>query len=219
MKFFMTFLTLLLFSLGALAGFEYRTQDLKLPTQKQIQHYRIAAPVAASTQRILATHAGFSTATAATVTSFLAQPDVARNLVVTPGSTTADVAAGNVTIVGKDIRGNTITENFAFLANQTTAVTGTKAFKTITSIAFPAEDSPYGATWDVGVGDALGLPKCMDGAGWVIKGLVDGVDLTGITVTAGSTTGALSSNKFTPNPASNASRNFDVLYIQNFRCD
>lgn len=192
-------------------------QVIKLPDSQQVFEVQSwTAPDTATTNSILSGSAGATSAASATVTTFLAQPDVARNLVITPGGTTADVAAGNVVVVGKDIFGKAITENFAFLANASTATTGNKAFKSITSITFPGEDSPFGATWSVGIGDKLGLQRCIDSGDHIIKGLVDGVTLTGITAAA--STAVVSSNTIIPNPASNNSRNFKLFYLQNYRC-
>jgi len=95
-----------------------------------------------------------------TVSDFDEDIDFARNVTVTPGGTTNDVKAGNVTIVGTDIRGNAITETIAIIANQSTTSTGSYAFKTITSISFIAQDDD-GATYDVGIGDKLGLEKVL----------------------------------------------------------
>jgi hypothetical protein len=213
LKFLIT-LTVLMTATVAQAAYS-RLQNIKLPSQSVLEH-RIVTPLASSTAAILNGHAGATSATPVTVTSFIAQPDVARNIVVTPGGTTADVKAGDVVVTGRDEKGNSISEAFTFADNASAAVTGNKAFKTVTSILFPAEDSPYGATWKVGTGDKLGLRNCLAGDGYVIKGLVDGSVLTGITVAANSSVASL--NTFIPNPASNGSRVFDVMYIQNFLC-
>jgi len=208
-------LTVLAMPLESL-GFERRPQDLKLPSQKMLEYQSISAPVAADDNGILDDQAGATSAAAVTVSSFLAQPDVARNIVVTPTGTTNDVAAGNVVVNGTNIRGQAISETFAFLANATGAVTGTKAFKTVTSIVFPGEDSPFGATWDVGWGNKLGLDKCMDSAGFMVKAFISG---TAETVTVTSSATAIESNGVTPTNVPNAARVYELLFIQNFRCN
>lgn len=114
----------------------------------------LGKPVVADVNRILAAQATLTTAV--TVTTFLAQPDVPRNITVTPGGTTADVKAGSVVVTGTNVEGATITESFTFLDNASTAKTGAKAFKTITSILFPIQDGT-GATYNVGVGSILGI--------------------------------------------------------------
>lgn len=213
-------LTLFVFLMASVAdahgAYKPYQQKAKFPQQFILEKTTAVDVVTAGTANVLSAHAGATSAAPVTVTTFLAQPDYARNLVVTPGGTTADVAAGNVVINGIDIQGNVISESFAFTADQSTAVTGNKAFKTITSIVIPAEDSPFGATWSVGFGTKLGLYGCLSGAGWYWKGLVDGADLTGSTVAANAT--GVSQNTVIPNPAPNGSRDFDLLFYPNYRC-
>lgn len=86
----------------------------------------------------------------------ITNPDVPRNLTITAGGTTNDIAAGNVTITGTNVEGKVISETFALADNQTGTVTGNKAFKTVTSVVFPAADGT-GATIAVGYGSKLGL--------------------------------------------------------------
>ena len=107
------------------------------------------------------------------VTEFLAQPPYPRNLIITPGGTTADVKAGSITVTGTNIKNEVISEDFAFLADASTATVGAKAFKTVTSVSIPAQDGA-GATFDVGFGDKLGLPFMAD-ENTVIQVVVDGV--------------------------------------------
>lgn len=214
------FHTLLIALLALISNAEAATRresvNLKLPSQYVLDHTKLTAPIALDADRILNDSAGDISGVAVTVSTFLAQPDKARNITVLPTGTTDDVAAGNVVVTGTNSMGATISESFAFIANQSTAVVGTKAFRTVTSILFPAEDSPFGATWNVGIGDKLGLKHCTDGAGYAILLTVDGAAATGSTVTAHAT--ALESNGFTPNPVANGSRVFDQVYIQNYRC-
>lgn len=92
-----------------------------------------------------------------TTTSAITNPVAPRNLVVTPGGTTADVKASSVTIYGTNIDGQTISEAFAFAENASAATTGAKAFKTVTSIVIPAQDGAA-ATFAVTTGSKLGLP-------------------------------------------------------------
>ena len=98
-----------------------------------------------------------SAADVTTVTTGITNPPCARSLTVTPGGTTDDVAACDVTITGTNINDETISETFAFLANASTATAGTKAFKTVTSISIPAQDGAA-ATFSVGTGQLIGLP-------------------------------------------------------------
>ena len=86
----------------------------------------------------------------------ITNPPCPRNLTVTPGGTTADVAAGDVVIAGTNEADETISETFTFLANATDAVVGAKAFKTVTSITIHQQDGAA-ATFAIGYGDKLGL--------------------------------------------------------------
>src|SRR4051794_5122236 len=57
------------------------------------------------------------TATSASVTTTIiptAQPDYARKISVTPGGTTADVAAGSYVLTGTNIRDEIITDTLTF---------------------------------------------------------------------------------------------------------
>lgn len=88
--------------------------------------------------------------------STITNPDVPRNLTITTGGTTADIAAGNVVITGTNVEGKVITESFLMADNLNGSVTGNKAFKTVTSVVFPAADGTT-ATIAVGYGAKLGL--------------------------------------------------------------
>jgi hypothetical protein len=166
---------------------------------------------AADTNDILAAQATSASVTT-TVTSFLAQPAVPRNIVITPGGTTGDVPAGDITVTGTNIKGEAISETFTLSANQSSASTGSKAFATVTSIVFPVQDGA-GATYDVGFGVKIGLPTTMPAAS-VIDCYVDGVRESTAATVAFSTT-AVESNTVQTNTAPNGSRDFIILYIPN----
>jgi len=212
-----SFLCLLLGVIFAQNAFSVQRlpQDIKLPSQKVLEYEIISDLVALDDNGILDDNAGAGASASVTVSTFLAQPDYPRNIVVTPGGTTADVRAGDVTVNGTDAKGSAISETFSFLANASTVVVGAKAFKTVTSVVFPLEDSPYGATWDVGWGDKIGLDKCLDSTAFVIKAFIGSTAET-ITTTASAT--VLSSNGFTPTNVANGTRDYEILYIQNYRC-
>lgn len=91
-----------------------------------------------------------------TISTGITNPDVPRVISITPTGTTADIAAGVVEVHGTNVEGKTISEEFTLTANQSTTVTGTKAFKEVTSIDYPPQDGAS-ATLDVGYGDALGV--------------------------------------------------------------
>ena len=92
-----------------------------------------------------------------TVTTAITNPDVPRNITATAGGTAGDIKAIQVTVTGTDAEGVTITETLqAFTVDTAGTVTGSKAFKTVTSISIPAHDGT-GATTAIGVGAKLGL--------------------------------------------------------------
>lgn len=112
---------------------------------------RVSAPNAASVLAATAT-----VVAGLTIRSGITNPDVPRNLTITTGGTTGDIALGSVVIIGTNIEGKVIAESFAMADNLNGSVTGNLAFKTVTSIVFPAADGT-GATISVGVGSKIGL--------------------------------------------------------------
>ena len=192
-------------------------RDIKLPSQHVLESITIADAAAAATANVLNDNDGDTDGSGATVSTFLVAQDVPRALQITPVSTTADVKAGNVTVTGTNVFGETITEAFAFLDNASTATTGTKAFKTVTSISFPAEDSPYTAQWDVGFTDKLGLDHCMDYAGDLAWATADGT-YEGTRPTCTADADEVEKNVCDPNTAANGAVDFTFYFIQNYRC-
>jgi hypothetical protein len=191
-------------------------QDIKLPTQSMVEHQNIAAPLAIDPNRFFTANAGDTSGIGATVTSFLAQPDVPRSVIVTPGTPSSSVKAGNVIVSGTDFFGKVISESIAISAGQTTPSYGTKAFKTITAVGLPAENSPFSATWSVGMGARLGLKRCMGLAGDIFHAELGGVkEATAPAVLNNTTT--ISGNTVSLSSALNGS-DVDVYFIQNFRC-
>lgn len=124
--------------------------------QVYVGYFKLTAAQAAAAGAVRAAITGSSTA-AVVKSDAITNPPYPRNLVVTPGGTTGDVKTGNVVIAGTNINDEAISENFAFLDNATTATTGVKAFKTVTSITVPIQDG-NAATFTVTFGDKLGLP-------------------------------------------------------------
>lgn len=193
---------------------QYR--DLKLPTQALLEHQTFASPLAIDPNRMFTVNAGDTSGIGATVSTFLAQPDVPRNIIVTPGTSFASVKAGNVVVSGTDFFGNSIVENIAVVNGQSTPSYGAKAFKTVTAVGLPAETSPFSATWSVGMGAQLGLKRCMGLAGDFFQAELNGVkeaSAPSVTVNAS----AISSNTVSLSSALNGS-NVDVYFVQNFRC-
>lgn len=109
----------------------------------------------ADSDAILAAQALSSSSTTA-VTTFTASPDVPRQILFTPGGTTANIGAGNIVVVGLDGLNRAKTENVAISAAQSSAVATTGHFYRITSITFP-QASGSGATFDIGTNSNVGL--------------------------------------------------------------
>lgn len=126
--------------------------------EMRLAHFQISAAqgAAAAADGVHAAITGSASA-AVEVTTAITNPPCPRNLVVTPGGTTADVAAASITIEGTNIADEKISEDFAFLANATAATTGALAFKTVTKITIPQQDGA-GATYQIGFGELIGLP-------------------------------------------------------------
>lgn len=190
-------------------------QDVKLPTQAMLEHVTLTAPVAASST-LLKNAAAANNGASTTISSFSAQPDVARNIVITPGGTTANVGAGTAVVSGTNVFGKSISENFTISAAQSSASTGSKAFKTVTSVVFPATTGAS-VTISVGTGSKLGMPRCLNHAGeYVFSEFAGAYDSTRGTMAVNAT--AVESNTFIPNSSLDGSSNVDVFYVQNFRC-
>lgn len=171
------------------------------------------APDAADTFGILRSQSVDSASTA-TVTSGFGTLDFARDVVVTPAGTTADVKTSSITIAGTDIRGESISENVSITANQTTSVTTNAAFASITSITIPPQDGDS-ALYHFGLGAGLGLDRKLE-VDSVIKAVVDGShESTRPTVTVSATT--MSLNKATTNTAPNGSKDIEMLYYYNIK--
>lgn len=194
-------------------------QDAKLPTQQMIEKQTFSNLVAAGTANVLSAHAGNTSSAAASATTFVAQPDSARNLVITPGGTTNDVANCSITVLGTNYKGQSISEAFAFAANASSATTGSKAFLTVTSVVFPSncEDSPYGATWSIGYGEKIGVKKCMDSAGHILFSTLNGAK-EGTAPTMSVDVDELEKNTADFNGTMNGSNDFELFFFQNYRC-
>lgn len=196
-------------------------RDVRLPSQQVLEKDTWAIPIVATTNRVLTTNAGPTSAALATVTTFTAQPDYARNLTVTPTGTTGDVEACIVTIAGTDIAGGSISETFTFIADASTAQTGNKAFKTVTSATWPAncESGTFAATWIIGVGSKLGLRRCSTNAGAYAWSVFNSIyETTRGTFAATTGLGNVASNTFIPNGTMDGAKPVEVYYVQDFTC-
>ena len=92
-----------------------------------------------------------------TVTTGITNPDVVRNINATAGGTTADIKAIQVVVHGTNLSGDVISETLpVFTVNTAGTVSGSKAFKTVTSVVIPAHDGTS-ATTSFGYGSVVGL--------------------------------------------------------------
>lgn len=109
---------------------------------------------AGASTAVLAAVAGASAAQV--VTAGITQPDVPRALSLTVGGTAAGVQQSSVVITGTNVEGKVITESFVTTQGTTGTVNGVKAFKTVTSVAIPAQVGTS-ATFAVGTQNILGI--------------------------------------------------------------
>lgn len=112
----------------------------------------VTTPVVGDNVRTLAATLLIQTVTK-TVTTGIVNPDFPRNLVVKGND--ANVT-GNVVINGTDALDAVLTETIAL--SGASAVVGTKAFKTVTSIVLPPYAVAGTETVSVGVGVKIGFP-------------------------------------------------------------
>lgn len=218
---FVTLLTVLSFITitASAAPVKRLAQPVKIPSQEVLEHQTIVTPILADDDRVLTTNAGPTSAAVVAVTSFTAQPDVARNITITPTGTTTDVEACNVTVSGTNIFGKPISEVLAFLANASTATAGLKAFKTVTSVSWAAncESGGFAATWTIGVGDVLGLNRCMANAGSLGWTAFNGAfETTRATTVADSN--EVEKNTIDVNGTLDGAKSVEAFYVQNFGC-
>lgn len=218
MKIFITFF--ILFFMTMANAYVVPTQrDLKPATQVMLEAQDFGTPSAAGTNSVLSASAGATSAAIATVTTFAGQPDVPRNLVVTPGGTTGDVEACVITVSGTNYLGRAMSETFTFLADASTAQTGNKAFKTVSSVSFPAncESGGFAATWSIGVGEKIGIKRCMAAAGnWAWSTVAGAYEATRATVVINAS--AVENNTADFNGTMNGTNRFVGYFIQNFAC-
>lgn len=174
-----------------------------------IQSYAVGSPAVASTTGV---HAAVTdTGVQVVVTTVITNPAVCRNITATAGGTAGDIKAIQVIIAGTNIRDEAITETLpAFTVDTAGTVTGSKAFKTVTSITIPAHDGT-GATTAIGFGSKLGLPDGLS-RDTVIRAFLGGTKEATAPTIAASTT-AIESNTATLNSALNSSAVIIDYYV------
>jgi len=151
-------------------------------------------------------HAAISTA--AVITTAITNPDIARVPRIVGAGADHD-ATGNVVIIGKDVRGNTVSQSIAL--NSNTAVDGTKAIKSMTSIDTTGVTGlDATATVTVGYGVAIGLGRLQTFIAPLVS-TTDGVADTLPTITKSSTDISLNTVTFATAP--NASHVYSLTYV------
>lgn len=173
-------------------------------------------PAVATVAAVHAAITGSASVTTVVTTGFT-NPDVPRNLAITPAGTTADVAAMSITVTGTNVEGKVITEDFAFAANASTATVGNKAFKTVTSVSIPAQDGA-GATFSIDTGSKLGIGM-RNIASMPIKVLTRsaaGVEALEDAAASAFSTSAVESNTVTTTTAMDGAVGFRV-YVLNYK--
>lgn len=216
MKFILLTTAIMLFSCEVFAtSLRVERRDMKLASQQLIEKQTLTTPILADDDRLLVDNAS-SDSVVTTVTTFLAQPDVCRNITITPGGTTASVPADDVTVTGTNAIGATISEDITLTENGASLVSGTYAFCTVTSIVLPIQDGA-GATYDIGVGDVLGLKRCMDVKGHLIFATFDGA-YEGTRPTCLADVDEVHKNTCDIDGTLDGAKDVELFFIQNFRC-
>lgn len=142
------------------------------------------------------------------ITTAITNPDFPR-IISIKGAKAGGSLTGNVVITGTNIRNEVITDTIAINTNDS-EVMGVKAFKTVTNIALPVR-ATSGDTVTVGMGDALGLDRCMNGDE-VIMMTADGVyETTRPTVTFD--VDEVEKNTVNPNTTINGAVDFVVDFV------
>ena len=179
-------------------------------SRRQLVEMNLGAPTVADVDGAfvaVSQVAGTITLDGALTSGGVASFDVPRNIVIDSGG--ADTSA--ITFVGTDEYGAVISETITL--NGTTAVSGKKAFKTITSASNAATIS-NGAF--AGPGNILGLPVFLPNGAFIIKELEDGAAATagttvaGVVVKATATTGDIRGT-YVPNSTPDGAKNFALL--------
>jgi hypothetical protein len=158
-----------------------------------------AAIPANNTTHILATSSGVGSST------FLAAPDFARNIIVTPSAS----ATGSLKLTGTNIAGTAITENLTLAGAG--VVASTKAFKAVTQIDGTFTQTTV-RTLKIGTGDLLGLNQKLATNTVQMAALNDVREATAPAVTVSSTT--LSLNTIDLNSAYSATSPVKIWFFK-----
>lgn len=152
---------------------------------------------------------GSASLTGSIVLSGAAYMDVPRAVQIV-SSATGDTGQA-VKIVGTDVYGQAMTEQIT--PNGTTAVSGKKAFFTVTSVRYTTN---FAGSLSVGTTDILGLPIALyGGAGYILKEVSNGSSVTGTLVSAGTLTPSATTadvrGTYTPGSANNGTNALHLI--------
>lgn len=172
-----------------------------------------AATAAAGLKDAAATVAAIVTFTAsdlksAAKTDMLANP---RTITFTTAGVTPANAPANVVITGTDVNDDVISETLV-LAQTADIVESVKAYKTITSLVFPAADGTA-ATIAVGLGTKFGLKKKIKtraGLTTAIKEIANGAVVTNGVFTSAATSAP--NGLYAPNANPDGSKDYCIYY-------
>lgn len=118
--------------------------------ERNVAHVSLTPDAVSATGVMAAT--ALTAGAQAGVTAGITQPDVPRNVTVKGN---ASGITGDVIVHGTNINGDVINETIAL--NGSTEIAGNKAFKTVTSVDFPAETHAGTDTVSVGIGGKIGM--------------------------------------------------------------
>lgn len=171
-----------------------------------------------TTTAILAATAGASTTQ--TITAGITQPDIPRVLTLTVGGTAGGVQSSSVVVTGMNFEGKVMTETFNTTAGTTGTLTGTKAFRTVSSIFIPAQVGTS-ATFAVGTTNIFGLKHRLFKNNTTVKVYhatgVNAAGYTGLTLqgvpTVTASEAQLELNTVQPLTPPNGSRFFIIGYV------
>lgn len=158
-----------------------------------VKRYSVSAAGAAAADTDAVKAAVTDTGSQQVITPNLHNPPSPRVLTATAGGTAADIKAITVTINGTDVYGNVQQEVLpAFTVNTAGTVTGSKRFKTVTSVVIPAHDGT-GATTKIGWdGDDDGVLAAVTDTGspqTITPNIVNPPAPRNVTATSGGTAG------------------------------
>lgn len=196
-------------------------RDAKFPTQQMVEKQSFDNVLASNASTVKASgYAGPTSAAAVTLSSFDAQPDVPRNLSITPGGTTGDIESCVIVVSGTDYQSHSISENFVFAADATNKVSGLKAFKTVSSVLWPAdcESGSFAATWSIGTESSLGLKRCINNAGDFFFSLLNGAKEATAPTLHPSGDSSVASNTVLFNGSLDGVNDFVLYFMQNYQC-